>query len=554
MHEEELTNAPLDATFGEGPQTELGDITDIIKDSSIVDLSWLSEPTTFLFNESIVPAHKDLEHNWGDTTDSLFGAFKLVKGNPSVREQIKKKSLWDHSAEMANNLYHWAPPSVSRVASKGKSVSSLQLFQRLMHRGYTGDNLLIEAKKYMPEDEFQKSAHVRDALSGQQGLLGNVYVDVTSFESCFKAKEVTDKYNKLAKFVLKTPSCVGCSHNVAGRCSLVSKKIASKEQIFTENVARQYFDYLTSVKRVDEEFLSKHASLDVQGQLQKAFLARKSVSKKVGGVKASLPVEQVKSEFNQEGYTKVAAKYLAKGYDLQYLKGKFAAKVPNQSLDFIFEKAASSLEALPTNVARCDSDLLKSASRLQRSSKCGGCSYDMSSHCAINKVAFNEPKSVKQREIKAAKGTLPMYQASSEDLVSKTAKALEKGHTYSQVLKAASKITGTNEASKILDQALVRTASASPEQFKTCDEPGFKLVSMVKEGSRCNGCTHNRTVGCGYLKKAFVQEAAFDENSVQDHKVYSSFFKDLSFDSMVSVNEAKKTETLDIEGLNQFNL
>lgn len=554
MQEDYLNEAPLDATFGEGPQVELGDISDLLKDQSIVDLSWLSEPVTFQHSNSIVPAAEELEYHWGDTTDTLYGAFKLVHGTPPAREQIKKKNLWDHSLEMSDNLYRWAPPSVARVASKDRSVSSLQLFKRLMHRGYTGENLNIEARKYVPESEWEATTPVRSFLASQEGLLGNVFVDVTSFDSCFKAKEVTDKYNKLAKFVMKTSSCGDCSYNVGGRCNLLSKKIASSDSIFTDEVTKQYVDYLVSVKRVDASFISKNASLSNSSKLQKAFLARKQVTQRVAGVKAKLPLEVVKKEFNESSYLKVASKYLAKGYSVDYLRGRFAEKVPHQALSGLFTKAASMMPQVPSSVDSCNSQTLKQANALQRTAKCSGCVYDMSSHCGVSKTAFTEPKVREARNISATFASLPTVDNNQESLIQKTASALNKGHSYGKVLKSASKIVGSNTASKVLDQAMLLVKEASADQFEDCTEPAFKLAKSIKQSSKCGDCSHNTGLGCSLLRKSFVTQEQHNPEATKDHQLYSSFYKDLSLDRMVTVNEAAKQSPLEVEGLNQFNL
>lgn len=555
MQDHDFNDVQMDSVFGEGPQVDLGDISDLIKDASIVDLSWLEEPVTFQHDNSIIPAHKDLEHNWGDTTDSLFGAFKLVKGNPSVREQIKKKKLWDHSVEMENNLFRWAPPSVSRVANKSKSLNSYQLIKRLAHRGYTGQNLKIEALKYMPVEEWDLAIKPREFIAREEGLIGNVYVDVTAFESCFKAKQVTDKYNKTAKFVLKTSSCGDCSYNNAGKCSLVSKRIASTEEIFTDENTNSYLEYLSSLSRIDDSFVTKVASLSNQEKLQRAFLARKSVRVRQAGVKATVPVSQQKEAFDVNKYAKTVAAYLKQGYDADAVRNKVAQLVPHNYVEPVFEKAATLLKEVPTDVARCDSPVLKTANTLKRTAKCTGCTYDMSSHCAINKSAFSERRSTSERKISATFASLPTLDLVSEQLVAKATRALEQGHTYKGVLKAASKVTGSNRASKAVDEAIVRASSVSPEQFEDCNSPAFKIAQQIKKATKCTGCSYNRGLSCGLTKKAFVQQSQqMDRNVTADHDLYSAFYKDLTLDRMVSVSELEKQEPLEVEGLNQFNL
>ena len=557
MQHENFDEVSLDETFGEGPQIDLGDITDLLKDASIVDLSWLKEPVTFQHDNSIVPGNKDLEHNWGDTTDNLYGAFKLVKGNPSVREQIKKKSLWDHSEEMQNNVYHWTSPSVSKSATKKRSAqSSLQFLKRLIHRGYTGENLNLEARKYMPQDEWEKAASVRSLVGKEEGVLGNVYVDVTAFDTCYKAKEVTDKYNKTAKFVIETSACGGCSYNTLGKCSLVSKKIAKREDIFTDANVKAYTDYLSSLKRIPEDFLKRNASISNQEKLQAAFLNKKNATVRNGGVKAKLPSPTSSKTFNAEPFIRVASKYLAKGYDVSYLRSKIASKVPNREVDAIIKKAASSADAVPANVASCNSDILKEAKLLRRSAKCSGCSYDMSSHCGVSKTAFTSPKEVSQRKVSATFASLPMASSAEQNssLVKKATKALESGHSFNRVHDAVSKIIGTSGARKALDEALVQSRELSASQFDSCEEPAFKLAASIKKSAKCNDCSYNKGLSCGLTKKAFVSKDKFDSSTVADHQLYGSFYKDLTLDRMVSVNEKTSHEALEIEGLNQFNL
>jgi len=555
MQDHEFDDVQLDSVFGEGPQAELGDISDLIKDASIVDLSWLEEPVTFQHSSSIVPANKDLEHNWGDMTDSPFGAFKLVKGNPSVREQIKKKNLWDHSVEMEDNLYRWAPPSVSRVANKSKSLNSYQLLKRLAHRGYTGENLKIEALKYMPLEEWDSAIKPREFIATEEGVLGNVYVDVTAFDSCFKAKEVTDKYNKSAKFVMKTASCGECSYNNSGKCSLVSKRIASAEEIFNEDNTSAYLDYLSSLSKIDTNFGVKNASLSNREKLQKAFLAKKVSKVREAGVKATLPIATVKETFNVDKYAKTVATYLNQGYDADAVRSRLSQLVPRNYVEPVFTKAASLMASVPTDVAGCNSSVLKTAALLKRTSKCNGCTYDMSSHCAINKSSFSERRASTERKISATFASLPTLDLVSEQLVEKAAKALVEGHTYNKVVKAASKVTGTNRALKAVDSALVKVAAISPEQFEDCNVPAFKIAQQIKKASKCDGCTYNKGLFCGLTKRAFVQQAqTMDRNVTADHELYGSFYKDLTLDRMVSVDEPNSLTPINIEGLNQFNL
>lgn len=555
MQDHDFDDVQLDSVFGDGPQVDLGDISDLIKDASIVDLSWLEEPITFRHSNSLVPANKELEHNWGDMTDSPFGAFKLVKGSPPVREQIKKLKMWDHSVEMGNNLYKWAPPSVSRVANKSNSFNSYQLLKRLAHRGYTGQNLKIEALKYMPLEEWDKAAAPREFIAREEGVLGNVYVDVTSFESCTKAKQVTDKYNKTANFVLKTSSCGDCSYNMSGKCSLLSKRIASREEIFSDENTKNYLDYLTSLAKIDSTFVSKVASLSNQEKLQKAFLARRSVAPRVAGVKAELPVAAQKENFNVDKYAKTVAAYLSKGYDADAVRNRVAQLIPHNYVEPVFSKAASLMASVPTDVARCDSEVLKTASSLKRTAKCAGCTYDMSSHCAINKSSFSERRAAPERKISATFASLPTLDLVSEQLIGKAARAFEKGHTYKGVVKAASKVTGSARAIKAVEQALTQVAAVSPDQFDDCTESAFKLTSQIKKASKCSDCSYNRGLSCGLTKRAFVQEAQpMDRNVTADHDLYGSFYKDLTLDRMVSINDSVAHKPIDIEELNQFNL
>ncbi|NBV28968.1 hypothetical protein EBS02_08150, partial [bacterium] len=477
MNEEDLTSAPLDSTFGEGPQVDLGDISDVLKDSSIVDLSWLSTPISFKHEHSV--HGDDVGIEWGDK-DHPYGAFKLVRGNPSVREQIKKKSLWDHSIDKKNNLYSWAPPSISRVANLGMKLSSYQFFRRLMHRGYVGQNLAIEANKYIHNDEWQKTASVRKKLSTEQGILGNVYIDVTAFDSCHKAKEVTDKHNKLAKFVLETPHCGGCSYNSNGKCSLVSKRIASKNEALNSENTKKYLEYLKSVKRIDDNFISKNSSLSNQEILQRAFLSKSKSNLREAGVKATLPIQNDRKSFEKGPYVKIASDFLAQGYDATILKNKLAEAVPHQILDSVIKEAYINLESVPTSVDNCNSDILKNAKSLSRTDKCSGCRYDVSSHCGVNKTSFSSPKESSNRKISATFASLPMANLVSESLIDKATKAIENGNNYNSILKSASKLVGTKYAIKALDQAAVRAKYASPEQFESCDSSAFGLIASIK--------------------------------------------------------------------------
>jgi len=550
--------------FGAGPQNALGNISDLISDSCIVDHSWLSNPETFYSNHSIAPVHKDLEEEWlqGDT---LYGAFKLIKNTEPIVTQIKKNNLWDHSDITKDNLYHWSPPTNGRFDPiKKSSINVTQFYKKLLHRGYTGDTFETEAKKYMDSEIWSKTASKRaKLLDDHEGLMGNVYVDVTAFESCEDARRFTNKFNKTAKFVLKTFACDDCIFNKIGRCELLRKKIAFSKSV-NDEVANSYLDYLKTVERIDDNFINKVSNLSVRDKLKTAFLHKKDIKVKEGGVKATLPPKKVVEIKTNDDVFKMVKGYIESGTPVRKIRANLAKVVDEYNFDSIVSKVVKNIPVVSVDVDECDSKTLKNSNLIKRASKCSGCVNDLGTHCKLSGTKFNEVliPEIKTRQGGVKASTPEKVKLENRDVnkfIPKVAKAIESGASYNRMLKASNGKLTEPEFKKVFDAAMKVAKVASPDQFNNCDNKSFALSEEIKQGNKCSGCIFNEEFRCAKLKKAFTDIKSSTEvisaEVLADHHLYNSFYKDLDSSSLIDIKPVnKKIDKMDIQGLDEFNV
>lgn len=559
---ESLSETGLDTTFGSGPQSALGDLTKLVHEGGIVDHSWLESPFTFISEYSIFPVQKDLEDEWlqGDT---LYGAFKLHNNTEPIMSQIKRKSLWDHTEYTKDNLYPWAPPSSGRLPVKKSSLNVSQFYKRLLHRGYTGDNFAIEAQKYMDPETWNKTSSIREEiLTKHEGLLGNVYVDATAFDTCDSANKFSSKFNKTAKFVLDTGACSGCKFNEHGRCAMIKKRITT-EDLFTNKVSSSYLEYLKTVERIDDTFIGSVASLPNKEKVRKAFLNKRVAVKRVGGVKASLAPTANKKAKSDDPFIRIASKYISKGLDVDTLRSKFSTKVDGHRFESILRHAVKDLPVIPANIDECDSETLKLANTLKRANKCQGCVNDMGTHCRVAGTPFdvNSRSPIAPREGGFKADPAPRARTSNRSVTSfipKVAKAIREGATYESLLAASEGKVTQPEFNQIVSEAMLQAKVASPDQFASCDHPTFTLTAQIRMGSRCGGCLYNEKSRCGKLKKAFSNPLSSvrveSAEITSEHNLYSSFYKDLDVTQCLELTRDNRQDSLEITGLGEFDI
>ena len=192
-------------------QSGLGDISDILHNRGVSDLSWLDvDPDDYHKAEALPKQNLDV-------IPELQHALSMDDGNVPTLIPLRPHTMvntnpLDPPGSPARNV---APKIVNHVARH------LIMGHKPRH---IGEQLVLE---FAMSQIQAASAQIASVLS-ERGLLGNVYIDARHFPRC--AQNGDDKKFVItraisAKYILAKDECAGCVHNRDGQCANLHKRL-----------------------------------------------------------------------------------------------------------------------------------------------------------------------------------------------------------------------------------------------------------------------------------------------------------------------------------------
>jgi hypothetical protein len=185
-----------------------------------------------------------------------------------------------HSTELVPNVVPLATKKASEVSARDVSDLVRQA-KRDMMAGVTGGALAAKlSAMYMP-DVIAAAKNDLVKLSSEQGLLGNVYIDMTAFDSCADAARALGRDKvRTAKYVVGSPAKNACSSHCTGTCRDMGKKVVASME-YSKDVLDSYTQHLRVAGKI-----ASTAVIESKEALREAFAAKKPV-----GVEEKAPVE-----------------------------------------------------------------------------------------------------------------------------------------------------------------------------------------------------------------------------------------------------------------------
>ncbi len=222
-----------------------------------------------------------------------------IPGEFPVESIPQLQEAWTHTQEASTRLISNATVQGGMSAKKASQQDIdgvVKQAKKEMMMGYTGKQLAERlSSMYMPEllnaakDELTK-------LAGEQGLLGNVYIDLTPFESCHEAATILGK-NKIrtARYVVGNPTRRVCSSHHNGFCKELNKRVKDAMD-YSENILSEYTTHLkvAGVIGASESITSKE-------NLREAFLTTyERVSEPVAKESSAVDISKIQDDFSAE--------------------------------------------------------------------------------------------------------------------------------------------------------------------------------------------------------------------------------------------------------------
>jgi len=188
-----------------------------------------------------------------DWLDLDVGDIKNMPSTFPVRILPQLEEAWSHEPK---EIFHRIPTMEQTVSlDKVKEASDTQegivdAAKREIMGGHTGDALIERLTNVFPKEMLAGAKEPLRKVASEQGLLGNVYLDLTAFDSCKEAASVLNA-NKIrtAKYIVGSPKRHVCSSHGTGYCSALNKRVVS-EVIYSEDLLKHYSDHLKLAGRM----------------------------------------------------------------------------------------------------------------------------------------------------------------------------------------------------------------------------------------------------------------------------------------------------------------
>lgn len=230
--------------------TNLGDLTGFLSDTPVADLSWLEitpgENYDNIPSENKQQVIPQLEEAWSDESTSSPAYLvpnKVMNSGTNSDKSVKPDDIFD----------------VARVTKKAMMV------------GMSGKEIIPFLRERFPTETLKAASSEIRKIASEEGLLGNVYIDLSAFESTKEASRLLGKHKvRLASFAVGSPFKEKRYVDSFGKCLHLAKTVVD-EVDYSKEVLAHYETHLKNVGVLDKE-----ASLKTKEDLREAFLSSRN--------------------------------------------------------------------------------------------------------------------------------------------------------------------------------------------------------------------------------------------------------------------------------------
>jgi len=225
----------------------LGDIARLLDTKDVVNLDWLN----------VTP---------GENYDNI--------PSESPREVIPQlQAQWNN--EQYSSPYRLVPNSAipSESAGKNKTIGEDDIFEvarvakKAMMQGLAGKDVVTHLRERFSSEVLDAASGELKKVASEDGLLGNVYIDLSPFRTTHEAAIQLGKSRiRLASFVVGSPSQERDYVDSFGRCRNLSKTAVDKVE-YSQEVLSHYENHLRNAG-----VITKEASIRTKEDLRQAFL------------------------------------------------------------------------------------------------------------------------------------------------------------------------------------------------------------------------------------------------------------------------------------------
>jgi hypothetical protein len=340
-----------------------------------------------------------------NTKEDLQKVFLRVK--KPKKEEIKEKK--DEKVDLGKVKENFKK-QIEKEAKEKKKKEEKEKFlkirpilasvQNLMLKGKTGEDLKECIKSKYSEDVLKDCVEELSKLISLQGLIGNVYVDISLYNSPEEAIDAIKNAEISPLYVVQTYKENEYDDSLEKVCRATGCSVLPQDGNVGTDVVVSYLYDLLHNKRISEDVYEnlynkakKKGNILVIKEAFDNIKIKKEVPK--GGVKG-YSIEAVKStkkEVPEEEILSCVKKAIDEGIKVDKIINKTASLVgSSKAKDIVFKVLSTKKEINASCLSNCDKEnynLNKENTVIIQSNKCASCVYNANVGCIKQKVNFN---------------------------------------------------------------------------------------------------------------------------------------------------------------------
>ena len=233
-----------------------------------------------------------INHDWLKVNTETYDNFP--SDNNPVRVLPKLSEMWNHGADVGISIVPnlTAQPLGIRSADLDITKEIVKEAKKAMMSGLTEKDLADHLRARYASKYLIAAKEELGKLAEEQGLLGNVYIDVSAFTSANEAEQfLTHHRGRLAQDILVNESKIN-KDAIQVLANKFHKNVVSKIN-YDEKLFQKYKTHLTASKKIASDFI-----IDSKEALRQAFLPKPSTPTIPAAPKqeTALPEEQAVKE------------------------------------------------------------------------------------------------------------------------------------------------------------------------------------------------------------------------------------------------------------------
>ncbi len=300
----------------------------------------------------------------------------------------------------------------------------IAFIQNEMLKGKIGNSLKESITKKLAPDVVAKFANEIRKVASLQGLMGNLYVDVSYYNSPEEAIKAIKTAFTNPNYIMQSVRIGGFDDTLRKVASATGCRVLPRDGKIDTKIASSYIDDLQFTQRISsdkaEESRKRIASGDNTLKVLKDTYASSLDYKRPvreGGLKASLYQEPIKHTVSRDKIKEAALKAVEAGFSIEKIEGKIASQISTVEAVGLVRGIVASVKEIDANVLdNCASNKyqLNIGASIKKASKCDSCVMATEAGCvkqgfkfAAKKVAPAKDKPVSGIDPKTEKVEFP---------------------------------------------------------------------------------------------------------------------------------------------------